>query len=242
VSPGPPDGPLVVGFTDSAGQNGVVATSLNGDSAGLLLVDGEASAGEVAELDPGGSMRVEGNGRSLAVRSAPRYEPPALDEAEHAAAALLSGEAQLEGPRRKLDGFGHLTRWRQDPPWPDNELVRHLAGAFEDGSLLVAGSARPRGAAGHDDEEIVAWLLDPEGGLEGFDEPLVSTQYDADGLPTRAGLELWGADEERPARRAAAIGIAAASTTIGDWRLDGAFVRWSFEGRTGFGSYLIWTR
>jgi hypothetical protein len=242
VTPGAPEGPLVVGFTDSAGQNGAVATSLEGDSAALLLIDGEANAGEVTDIDAGGSARVKSGGRSLVLGGTPRYEPLALDEEEHAAAALLVGEATLEGPRRKLDGFGHLTRWRKDPPWRDNELVRHLAGTLEDGSLLLAGSARPRGAAGHDEEAIAAWLVDPDGTVEGFAEPLVSTQYDGGGLPTRAGLELWGADPEAPARRAAATKVAVASTEIGEWRLDGAFMRWSFEGRTGSGTYLIWTR
>ncbi len=58
----------------------------------------------------------------------------------------------------------------------------------------------------------------------------------------RAGLELWPADEEAWARRAAGEVLCGSSLDLGALRLDCAFFRWHLEGRTGVGRYDILRR
>ena len=58
----------------------------------------------------------------------------------------------------------------------------------------------------------------------------------------RAGLELWPADEESWARRAAGEVLCGSSLDLGALRLDCAFFRWHLEGRTGVGRYDILRR
>jgi hypothetical protein len=110
-----------------------------------------------------------------------------------------------------------------------------------EGSLLLVAAHGDAGAAGHGDERTVGWLLDGEGESSAFAESLISTQYDANGRPTRAGLELWPQGEEEAMIRSAAT--RAAATRLGGVEKDGvsaALLRCTTEGSEGLGSYLIW--
>jgi hypothetical protein len=104
--------------------------------------------------------------------------------------------------------------------------LRVFSAAFEDGSLLGVGSLRPRGAAGHDADELAAVLARPEAEPTEVDEVRLSVEYDGDGRPRRAGLELY-ADPDAPPLRVAAdrsesSGPDPNSDAIAmDFRLDG---------------------
>jgi hypothetical protein len=84
------------------------------------------------------------------------------------------------------------------------ESIRGVWGWFEDGQAMALLAVRPQGRAAQEAERLTASLFDPEGPVR-IEEPRLSTSYDSEGRPTRAGLELWiGEGEEQYPRRAAA--------------------------------------
>jgi hypothetical protein len=121
-------------------------------------------------------------------------------------------------------------------PGGEVDLRRSIAIAFADGALLGVRAARPAGAAGHGEEEVVAAVSDPEGQLP-ISEALLSTEYDEDGRHRRANLELWRGGEG-PLRVAGTI-VCGATVETGGLRVETAFFRWSLEGRPGLGRYEI---
>jgi hypothetical protein len=133
-----------------------------------------------------------------------------------------------------------MTRWASDPLEGAGTL-RHLAVEGGEGSLLLVAARGDAGSAGHGDEQAAGWLLDGEGGSSAFAESLISTQYDAEGRVTRAGLELWPQGEEEAMIRSAAT--RAAATRLGGIEKEGvsaALFRCMTEGAEGLGSYLLW--
>jgi hypothetical protein len=119
-------------------------------------------------------------------------------------------------------------------------VVRRSIGiVFDDGALLALTSTLPEGGAGHGDEEVAAVFCDPEGAPLSFEEPLLSTEYDSDGVPRRATLELWpNVEDMRPLRGAGSL-ISAVRVRRHEQDARIAFFRWSVEGREGLGTYEI---
>jgi hypothetical protein len=120
------------------------------------------------------------------------------------------------------------------------KIVRRSIGiVFDDGALLALTSTLPPSGCGHGDEDTSAVFCDPEGTPLTFEEPLLSTEYDEQGVQRRATLELWPSIEEmRPLRGA---GTLISSVRVRHRELDSriAFFRWSVEGREGLGTYEI---
>jgi hypothetical protein len=120
--------------------------------------------------------------------------------------------------------------------WERIELLRSLTAVLEDGSLLALAAARPAGAAGHGEETVDAVLLDSDGSVARFEEPLLSTQYDSRDRQRRAGVELPAAEEPAPVRGAGAR-VCGASLDLDGVRLEAAFLDWSLDGATGTARY-----
>jgi len=121
----------------------------------------------------------------------------------------------------------------------DAALRRSIGIVFSDGGLLSLTAVRPRGAAGHGEEELAAIVCDPDAAPVEVSEALLSTEYGEDGVQQRATLELWlDGDEGQPLRGAGTLISSAAVHRPG---LDAqvAFFRWSVEGREGLGHYEI---
>jgi hypothetical protein len=159
------------------------------------------------------------------------------DGAEHEL-ACLGMRATLEPPGGKLGSIRAAAAWL-DP---------------EDGFLLV--SLRRAGARGHQGDAVSCALLEDGQPLD-LEESRFSTTYDADGIPSRAGVELWlpgsgeddhDVDSEQPhtgpdtryPRRAA--GERAADGAV--LSLPGASARadlftWHARGIHGAGIYLL---
>lgn len=120
------------------------------------------------------------------------------------------------------------------------QIVRRSIGiVFEDGALLALTAALPERGRDHGDEEVTAIFCDPEGEPLAFEESLLSTEYDADGVQRRVTLELWpDVEEMRPVRGAGSL---ISSVQVPRHELDSqiAFFRWSVEGREGLGTYEI---
>jgi hypothetical protein len=150
----------------------------------------------------------------------------------HELSALrVAGRWRADESGGGFDCTGALARTAGTPDWNRIALMRSLSAALEDGSLLAVAAARPEGAAGHGEEEASAVLLDSEGTLTRFDEPLVSTEYDSEGRPRRIGVELWSADEDGAPLRGA-------GTLIGP-TADLALLRFTLDGTPGTARYEL---
>ncbi len=112
--------------------------------------------------------------------------------------------------------------------------------AADDGLALTA--LRPAAAHGHDRDVLAGSVLEPSGGMTVAD-PRLSTTYAADGVPARAGLELWIETEDDAAdysRRAAGESIGAQITLSADgFDLRAYAMRWLSRGRDGIGAYVL---
>lgn len=162
------------------------------------------------------------------------------------AGAIRSGSARLtlavDGAERQIEAvaaYGRLALANGSPLGVLRSLSALPAG---DGPGVAAGSARPEGAPGHDQERLAAWLLPASGEMTEVQEPLLSTQYDESGAQSRAGLELWVDAEDRLPMRVAGVRVSDAAVELDGWRLRAAFFRWALEGAEAVGSYLIWRR
>ena len=97
---------------------------------------------------------------------------------------------------------GSPWRGEDEVDWERVEALRLVSAAFQDGRALAVAALRPRGAAGHDADSVAHHLVEAGEPVE-LTNALLSTEYDADGLPKRIGLELWAEDESPPLRVAA---------------------------------------
>jgi hypothetical protein len=108
------------------------------------------------------------------------------------AADAPSSSAQAETSPWSLEG---------EVDWEVAEALRLLAAGFDDGRQLAVVAVRPRDAAGHAAESVASRIVE-EGEPVVVEETFLSTEYDAEGLPRRLGLELW-IDAETPPLRVA---------------------------------------
>jgi hypothetical protein len=235
-------GALVCGFSDLAAGIGGLAWGLAGGG-GLLLNQGEVTPAEVEISEAEEGVRAQLNAGEAAVEATivPRTGLIPLRDAEGnqpASGALEGGvctaTVRSAGWGRTLECPGHLSRWEGDP-LEGAGTFRHLTGEAASGGLLIACARGKPGLEGHGDERVSAWLLDVEGGASPFGEALISTQYDEDGRPTRAGLELWPGEDAPPMRVVA--------SPLGGGQADGIWaglLRCHAGEVEGLGSYLLW--
>jgi hypothetical protein len=74
------------------------------------------------------------------------------------------------------------------------------------------------------------------------DEPRLSTTYDDEGHPRRAGLELWVGEADDQPRRAVGEVVCGSTVALGRLKLECSFVRWRMAGRSGSGRYDVLRR
>ena len=230
---------FVLGFADEAAQIAGLAWSLAGREGAVVALGGELS-------NPGASASMNGDGiavqakvgdRQVAVEAGEREPHELFTEplpTGSPSAGLGPVKVAITGPSQELTCASSLTTWAGDP-LQGAELVRHFSVPAAGDGAIVMIAARPEGVSDHAAESVSAWHLEPNEDPSAFVEALLSTQYDAEGLPTRAGLELWPADPDAPATRAAGSRPLTAS-------FDGvtaALMHTSAEGTAGVGGYLI---
>jgi hypothetical protein len=233
--------PLSLEFADRAsGIRGWIGRGLAGlgaDDVLVLLFDGEEQL--IAGPVPGATVSAR-NGDSAAEAAAGdtklRVEVGGADRI----GPLSHGTAKVEieaGGKRSLTcqgAFGSLAGGE------DAGLVRTLVALRDDGGSLALRASRGASAGAHGDEQVEAWLAEPDAAAQTVSEPLLSTEYTEDGAQARAGLELWvGQDDQAPVR-GAGTRSGGARLELDGWRLDAAFLDWSIGGVEGAGSYLIW--
>jgi hypothetical protein len=144
------------------------------------------------------------------------------------AASLIGADGPLSGP-------GVL--W--DLPASGHSAIRTAWAATAKSALTILVATRPDDSREHGEETVGAARIIPGAEPFGFAEPLLSTEYDADGAHTRATLELWQSEDEGAPARGAGIRIAGGSTVLGEARLEAARFRWSLDGAQAIGAYEI---
>lgn len=126
------------------------------------------------------------------------------------------------------------------PGLPKLDSVRILAAWFPSQRTVALAAVRPR--EGRSDAEMVSVLVtgEPEP-LTVFD-PRLSTTYDGDGKPVRAGLELWLGEEDgdhHPLRLSSESNGDQLSADLDDLRLQAFSQRCHAWGEDGVGLYAL---
>jgi hypothetical protein len=121
--------------------------------------------------------------------------------------------------------------------WRATEALRLVSAVFEDGRALALAALRPRGAPGHD-RDSTAYRLEDSGEPVELADALLSTEYDADGLPRRIGVELW-ADPGSPPVRVAADREGEVNVGGNGVRRELARMSFRLEGAGGTGTYEL---
>lgn len=169
-----------------------------------------------------------------------------LDVQPVAESARLPGvEAHLcrvtgEVGGQQVDCLGTMGETRTPPAWEELDVLRSISAVFDAEHAFLALGRRPRGAPGHDEEQVVGWLLQA-GEAHAVEDTRISTVYDGDGRQRSAGLELWLPGEEFP-RRGSGTVISGSSLTLEGLNVHAAIFRWRMEDREGTGAYEVWVR
>jgi hypothetical protein len=140
----------------------------------------------------------------------------------------------------EVDCLGTATETVSPPSWEELDALRGVSALFDDSHAVLALSRRPRGAVGHGDEEVVAWLLAGDEAKQ-VEKARISTVYDGEGRQRSAGLELWMPGEDFP-RRASGSAVAGTTLALDGLRVNAAVFSWQMEGRSGAGAYELTIR
>ncbi len=126
------------------------------------------------------------------------------------------------------------------PAWEDLDAMRSLSALFDRRHAFLAVARRPRGATGHGEEQLAAWLMHA-GEPVVVDDARLSTVYDGDSRQRSAGLELWLPGEDFPRRLAGTV-VAGSSLQLERLDVHAAVFRWRMEDREGVGAYELAVR
>jgi hypothetical protein len=206
-------------------------------SGATLLFEGSSST----VLDEG--PEVEASGDSLRATLPGHFElslEPLSEEAhlEGAVARVCRVSGQVAGTA--VDCLGTASRTERPPPWDELDALRSLTVLVDERLALLALASRPRGALGHGDETVTAWLLEDEQ-LVQVEKARISTVYDGDGRQRSAGLELWMPEEDFP-RHGSGTAIAGSSLDLEGLQVHAAVFSWNLAGREGVGAYELMVR
>lgn len=165
----------------------------------------------------------------------------------------VSGTVTVAGRDHEIDCVGWRARTSGDFDLPGLDSVRQAYGWFDQGDGVAAVALRPRKSKGQDADLIAAAVLEPEP-TPRVEDPRLSSTYDAAGVPTRVGLELWfeeepsaegseDDEERRFPRRAAGEAIGdPLQWHVGEFQLQALPLRWHSHGSDGIGIYLLGRR
>jgi hypothetical protein len=215
---------LAFGDLESA-RWGLVWTPAEGDTVAIL--DGARVEGLEFALEPLSECTIA-------------YEAKDGDEAPAPLTARIcrisvSGGATTEA----LDCLG-LEVLQGAPRLDELDSFRQVLAWFADDDALTVSAARPRKAGGHDRDEVLAAMIEPDGPLA-IDEARLSTTYGEGGAAKRMSLELWTAGEEDdyPRRAAGEVSGPPMEASPDGVVLEVHPMRCHRAGRDGPGVYLI---
>jgi len=139
-----------------------------------------------------------------------------------------------------VDCLGTVSETKVAPEWEELDALRSLSALLDDEHAVLALARRPRGARGHGDETVHAYLIEGEEPVA-VEDARISTVYDGEGRQRSAGLELWLPGEDFP-RRGAGTVAAGSSLELEGLTVHAAIFRWRVEGRDGIGAYELMVR
>lgn len=158
----------------------------------------------------------------------------------YAQLCVATGTAEVGGRRRAIEAPAvRAHRWG---PVGEVNRARFLTVASEEGELLMVAAVQAPGAQAHGEELVGAHTT--RAGDGGGDDPLpfetvrVSTVFGEDGLPVKAGAELFRPGDELPSRLAGTAAGAIAAALPGT-RASLTLFRFTLDGVPAFGSYEI---
>jgi len=156
-------------------------------------------------------------------------------------AAHLCGVSGRVGGQA-VDCLGTVGETHTPPAWEELDVLRSISAMFDSEHAFLALGRRPRGAPGHDEEQVVGWLL-AGGEPLAVEDTRVSTVYDGEGRQRSASLELWLPAQDLP-RRVSGTVVAGTSLSLEglEVHVHAAVFLWRMDGREGAGAYELWAR
>jgi hypothetical protein len=225
-------------FSDAA--DGAV-TILGAGDAPPTVVSGQPPTEEALD----GDWHLGGAGELVV---APAAEPVALrmpqDQLEgYDQLCRVTGRLGLDGGEHEVDCLGVRTWFPGPIDLERYESVRAVSSWFEPDEAIVLTAFRARKAKSHDGDLTAAAMIGPESSVA-VDDPRLSTTYEAEGWPLRAGLELWlpsaeDSEQQYPRRAAGEALGARAHAQTGALELRAEPFRWHSRGRDGAGMYVL---
>ncbi len=218
-------------------DDGIGAASVLGRGAVPEHFDAEISA-----PDPDGDWTLSAEG--VQVEFAPTGDAVQLELGTTGLVAidqpcLVRGAVSFDGRAHEFEVPGRRGR-RSEPDWSRLGSIRELAAWVAPTASVIVIAARPRRARGHDDDAVAAFLFD-DGVATRVNDPRLSTTYDRNAQPIKAGVELWiGEDENEYPRRGAGESAAVPAVREDDGaRLTLTPLRWRMAGGEGAGVYEL---
>lgn len=141
---------------------------------------------------------------------------------------------------QQVDCLGTVSETHTPPEWEQLDVLRSISALFDAEHAFLALGRRPRGAPGHDEDQVVGWLV-AGGEPLAVEDARISTVYDAGGRQRSAGLELWMPGEDIPRRGSGSV-VAGSSLSLEGLAVHAAVFRWRMEDREGVGAYELWVR
>jgi hypothetical protein len=220
------------------------------DGALVILGAGETPPAVVAGQPPAG-QDLDGDWR--------------LDGPNPLVVAAAAEAVALQVPQDQLEGYSQLCRvtgrlglgagdgevdclgvrtWFPGPVDMERyESIRAVSTWFEPDEAIALTAFRPRKAKSHDGDLIAAAVIGPESSTA-VEDPRLSTTYEAEGWPLRAGLELWlpspeASEQQYPRRASGEAAGTRAHAQIATLELRVEPFHWHSRGRDGAGMYIL---
>jgi hypothetical protein len=226
------EAPLAVAFFDAAHELYGIARS----GATLLF------EGTTATAYPEGP-EVERSGERMRASLEGRFElelDPLSEPAELRGVSARTCRVRGEVGGARVDCLGTVSETREAPAWEELDALRSISVLLDAENAVLLLARRPRGALGHGEERVVAWLVQA-GELMSVEEARLSTVYDGQGRQRSAGLELWLPGEDFP-RRGTGTAVVGSSLELEGLNVHAAVFRWRVDEREGFGAYEVMVR
>jgi hypothetical protein len=233
-----PEGVWGAAWIPTSGESALTALGVAGTSTALSDVRVSGSADDVQWRLDGGTaeLLVEPTGEAVAVQAS----DDGIEGWDQL--CLVTGRFERDGAEHPVDCLGLRTWWSGAIELERYESIRAVSAWFEPDEGLTVTAFRPRKAKGQDRDVLTAAVIAPDISAT-VEDPRLSTTYQGEGWPARAGLELWlaGEEEERqyPRRASGEATGARVEALAGAIEVRAEPFRWHSRGRDGAGAYLL---
>lgn len=153
----------------------------------------------------------------------------------------VTGTARVGTSVIAVDCLGQRGHSWGEPDWKDLSEARTITAWAGPQLSASAVALRKSGAKAHDRDAVAATFFGPDGPVP-IEDARLSTTLDADGRQRKASLELYPAEEDAYAVRAAGQVLCGTTLDLGRLTLDTAFFSWSLEGVPAVGRFDVLRR